>query len=169
MRLYVVRHAIATPHGVPGIEEDDRTLTEEGVRKMKRAADGMSVFGFLPDLILTSPLIRAVQTAEIIVQRLGTSIALKTVAALAPRAERQGVYREIRKHEKKLDSLMLVGHQPALGELIGEICWGSSKHFVEMKKGGVCVIDVESVRDIPRGTLRSLLTPSILGKVAKGR
>lgn len=134
---------------------------------MKRAAEGMSALDFRPDLILTSPLIRAVQTAEIIVQILGAGVKLKTVPALAPQADREGVYRELRKHEKKLESLMLVGHQPALGELIGEICWGSSKHVVEMKKGGACVIDVESVRDIPKGTLQSLLTPSMLGKVVK--
>ncbi len=60
---------------------------------------------------------------------------------------------------------MLVGHQPSLGEIAGEIVWGSPDHFLDLKKGGACAIELESVRGIPKGSLISLLTPSILRKM----
>jgi len=88
----------------------------------------------------------------------------KIIPALAPNGNRADLYAEIRNH-RKLESLMLVGHQPSLGEIAGEIAWGSSENYVEFKKGGVCAIDLESLGGIPQGTIISLLTPSILRKV----
>ena len=61
---------------------------------------------------------------------------------------------------------MLVGHQPSLGEIAGEIAWGSPEHFLELKKGGACAIELERAGIPPAGSLISLLTPSILRKIA---
>ena len=62
--LYLIRHAIAVPHGTRGVAEDDRYLTEEGIEKMKKGAAGLRALGVKPDLILTSPLARARQTGK---------------------------------------------------------------------------------------------------------
>ena len=166
MRLYIVRHAIAVPSGAPGVPDSDRPLTKEGITKMRQAAASLRNLEYVPDLLLTSPLIRARQTAEILLEAFGKSVGLKTTPALAPSGSRQELYHEIAQYAKKLNSLMLVGHQPSLGEIAGEIAWGSPEHFVELKKGGACVIEVESIQGIPKGTLISLLTPSILRKIA---
>jgi phosphohistidine phosphatase len=166
MRLYIVRHAIALPHGAPGIQDEDRTLTEEGAKKMRLAAAGLRSLGYIPELLLSSPLIRAVQTAEILLQAFGKGVEMKISATLAPSGDRQDLYSEIARYERKLDSLMIVGHQPSLGEIAGEIAWGSPEYWVDLKKGGACAIDVESVQGVPRGHLISLLTPTILRKIS---
>ena len=166
MRLYIVRHAIAIPHGTPGVKEDDRPLTKDGIRKMNEAARGLRKLGGIPDAILSSPLPRAKQTAEILVQFLGKQIPLHLTDALAPSGSHSEVYREIRRHQK-LDSLMLVGHQPSLGEIAGEIVWGSPEHYVELKKGGACAIDIEGMTPVPRGSMLWLLTASILRSLEK--
>ena len=166
MRLYIVRHAIADPHGTPGIEDDDRDLTEEGIQKMRLSAAGLRSLGYIPELLISSPLIRAIRTAEILAEAFGKGVELKISQALAPAGNRGDFYREMEQYSKKLNGLMIVGHQPSLGEIAGEIAWGSPDHFIELKKGGACAIEVGSVRATPRGSLISLLTPSILRRVA---
>ena len=165
MILYIVRHASAVPHGTPGIAEDDRPLTEDGIKKMKKAAAGLQSLGVTPNVILSSLLPRVRQTAETLQAVYGQKTPLLLVQALAPSGNRSEVYREIRNHGDA-DSLMLVGHQPSLEEIAEEIAWGSAEHYVELKKGGACALQLEEIRNIPRGTLLWLLTPSILRKTA---
>jgi phosphohistidine phosphatase len=167
MILYIVRHAIAVPRGTLGIRDDDRTLTEEGMAKMRKNAAGLRALNYLPELILSSPLPRARQTAEILLEAFEKKIDLKIAPALAPSGERVELYREVRRYEKKLKSLMLVGHQPSLGEIAGEIAFGSPECYVNFKKGGACAIEWESIRGAPGGIMLSLLTPSILRKIAQ--
>jgi phosphohistidine phosphatase len=166
MKIYIVRHAIAVPRGTPGIIDDDRPLTEEGIKKMRRVAAGLRGLDYRPGLILSSPLLRARSTAEILFEAYGRKIPLQLVLTLGPSGKRPELYRDIRNYGKDMDSLMLVGHQPSLGEIAGEIVFGSSKHYVELKKGGACVIELDDVRGTPKGRMISLLTPSILRKIA---
>jgi phosphohistidine phosphatase len=132
---------------------------------MREAAAGLRILDYVPEAVLSSPLLRARQTAELLLEIFGKGIEFKTTPSLAPSGSRQDLYREIALYDKKLKSLMLVGHQPSLGEIAGEIAWGSPDRYVEFKKGGACLIDLESVRGVPKGKLISLLTPSILRKV----
>jgi|WetSurMetagenome_2_1015567.scaffolds.fasta_scaffold171377_2 phosphohistidine phosphatase len=167
MRLYIVRHAIAAPHGTPGIPDDERPLTEEGIKKMRQVAAGLRSLEYVPELILSSPLPRAKQTAEILLEVFGQKrISLEILPALAPSGGRRELYQAIASYEKKHESLMLVGHQPSLGEIAGEIAWGSPGHSLELKKGGGCAIELAHTGEPPRGSLISLLTPSILRKIA---
>jgi len=161
LRLYIVRHAVAFPHGTPGMDEDERPLTKEGIKKMQEAAEGLRAIDCLPEAVLSSPLPRARQTAEIVLEVLGKQIPLAVIEALSPSGSRQDVFREIRRRQKS-ESLMLVGHQPSLGEIAGEIAWGSPEQYVELKKGGACALEIEGMTPVPRGSLVWLLTPSIL-------
>ena len=165
MKLYIVRHAIALPHGTPGIRDDDRTLTKEGIRKMRQTAAGLRRLNYIPGLLLSSPLVRATQTAEILLKEFGKDVKMRISPALAPSGSRTALYREIAQYAKRLDSLMIVGHQPSLGEIAGEIAWGSPENYLDLKKGSFCAIDVKSMQGIPRGSMISLLTPSILRKI----
>jgi phosphohistidine phosphatase len=165
MRLYIVRHAIAISGGFPGIRDDDRALTEDGIAKMRQSAAALCALNYVPELIMSSPLLRARQTAEILLEAFGKGIDLKITLDLAPSGTRRKLYREIALYEQKLKSLMLVGHQPSLGEIAAEIAFGSPKYPLELKKGGACAIELESMREIPRGSMISLLTPSILHKI----
>ena len=166
MRLYIVRHAIAAPRGTLGVRDEDRVLTEEGITKMRKNAAGLRALNYIPDLILSSPLPRAGQTAEILVEAFGEGIELKISSTLAPWGERGELYREIGKYGKGSESLMIVGHQPSLGEIAGEIAFGSPECYVNFKKGGACAIELDSVRGAPSGVMLALLTPSILRKIA---
>ncbi len=166
MEIYMVRHAATVPHGTPGVAEDDRPLTGEGIEKMHRASRGLAALGVLPEIILTSPLPRAKQTAEIVQATLGDKIPLKLVPALGPSGSRSELYEEMQQHENRA-SLMLVGHQPSLGEIAGEIAWGSAENCLELKKGGACCLDLLKLRPVPRGTLVWLLTPAVLRKMAR--
>ncbi len=161
MFLFIVRHAIAVPHGTPGVPEDDRPLTEEGIEKMKKVAVGLKGLNVRPDIILTSPLVRARQTADILRRTLGGKVPPVTCDALSPSGNRQEVYQALQQHSK-LDSVVLVGHQPSLGEIAGEVAWGSPEKYVELKKGGVCCIQIDDLQPIPRGTLVWLATPALL-------
>ena len=167
MRLYIVRHAIAAPHGIPGIPDDERPLTEEGIKKMRQVAAGLRNLEYIPELILSSPLPRAKQTAEILLEAFGQkSIGLEILPALAPSGSRRELYLAIASCENKHKSLMLVGHQPSLGDIAGEIAWGSPGHSLELKKGGACALELVRTGNPPGGRLISLLTPSILRKMA---
>jgi phosphohistidine phosphatase len=167
MRLYIVRHAIAAPHGTPGIPDDERPLTEEGIKKMRQVAAGLRSLEYVPELILSSPLPRAKQTAEILLEAFGQKRSgLEILPALAPSGSRRELYQAIASYEKKHTSLMLVGHQPSLGEIAGEIAWGSRGHSLELKKGGACALELVHAGEPARGSLISLLTPSMLRKVA---
>jgi phosphohistidine phosphatase len=166
MKLYIVRHAIADPHGSPGAKDEDRALTEEGIRKMHLAAAGLRRLDLIPDLILSSPLLRARQTAEILIEEFGKGMELKILPALAPSGMRRDLYASIASHGKNLNSLMLVGHQPSLGELAGEIISGAGDCFIDFKKGGVCAIEITRFGNPPSGSLISLVTPSILRSIA---
>ena len=160
MILYIVRHGIAVAHETEGVLEEERPLTEEGMEKMNKGARGLRALEVRPDLILTSPLIRARQTAEILQRVLGEAISLESIDALAS-GNHEEVYQAIQ-HRAKLDAMMLVGHQPSLGEIAGEIAWGSGEHYVELKKGGACCLQIDSLRPSPRGTMLWLLTPAVL-------
>jgi phosphohistidine phosphatase len=167
MILYIVRHAIAVPRGTLGMDDSNRALTDEGVSKMKQIAVGLHRLGCVPEIILSSPLIRARQTAEILLQAFGKGIELEIFPALAPEGARRELFREIGSLEKKrINRLMIVGHQPSLGEIAGEIAFGSSKHYIELKKGGLCTIELDSVQGTPKGILTELLAPSILRRLA---
>jgi len=164
MIIYILRHGIAVPHGTSGIAEDERPLTPEGREKMGQAARGLRKLEVMPDLILTSPLPRAKQTAEIVRTELGEKIPVETSVSLAPSGSRSQVYAELRKRAKD-ESVMIVGHQPGLGEIAGEIAWGSAQAYLELKKGGVCCLEVSEWAPVPRGALMWLLTPAILRSI----
>ena len=160
MILYIVRHSDAVPSGTPGVPEDERPLTDKGTKKMREIARGLRAVDVKPELILSSPLPRARRTAEIVVEEMGGGIPLKLTDALSPPGNRSALYREFRT-DRKLSAVMIVGHQPALGEIAGEIAWGSAEHYLELKKGGVCALEVGRLDPTPAGTLLWLLTPAI--------
>jgi phosphohistidine phosphatase len=161
LKLYIVRHGIAVEHGTSGFSEEERPLTEEGIRKMETAAAGYRKLGVIPAVILTSPLTRARQTAEILAAEYGRKVRLEVCPELSPGGSRTRLYQEIAGHAEE-ESLMLVGHEPSLGEIAGEIAFGSSGCCLELKKGGGCGLELSQVRPVPRGSLLWLLPPAFL-------
>src|SRR4051812_50057550 len=87
MRVVIIRHAIAMPHGTPGIPDDARPLTAEGERRFQRAARGLACAIGAPEVIWTSPLPRARRTAEIAAQAWGGAAPIDTPALIEARFE----------------------------------------------------------------------------------
>jgi phosphohistidine phosphatase len=168
MELYLIRHGIAQPLGQKNdFTDEKRALTPQGRDRLREAAKGLRKLGINFDLMLTSPLVRAIESAEIIADALGMDKKLITQTNnLVPGAAFDELFGEI-KQQKGIETLALVGHQPDLGELISTIVWGEGKLCVPLKKGGVCCINLTETVPALRGSLMWLLTPRQLRLIAK--
>jgi phosphohistidine phosphatase len=159
MKLYVLRHGIAVDRGTPGYERDaDRCLTPEGQEKMEQAARGMAALGLEFDLILTSPYVRARETAEIVARVLGLEERLEVCDALVPGGSRKDLFKRLK--ECAADSqLVIVGHEPDLSELIGELIAGDPNTALDLKKGSLAALSFDRPTRPETAFLEWLLTP----------
>lgn len=155
MKLYFVRHGRAEDREVWAPRDDGlRPLTDDGIERMRRSANSMRELGVKPDVIITSPLTRALQTAEIVAQTLGSE--LKEDIRLAHFGV-AGLAELVREHEQA-DSLMLVGHEPDFSTVVELITGGG---HVVVKKGSLIRVDLYALRP-PRGYLVWSIPPAIL-------
>lgn len=166
MDLFVLRHAIAVAHGAPGFEKDsDRPLTPEGVEKMNRIAKGMKALKIRPDVILTSPFPRALQTAEIAARELGLKKHLVLTEHLAVGGDPEQLVSEIRSGYSSANGVMIVGHEPYLSLLLSILLSGQANLDLVMKKGGLAKLVVEELLYGRCGALEWLLTPRVLTRL----
>lgn len=136
MELYLIRHGIAAERGTYA-NDDERPLTDEGIRKTKRVAKRLYELDIRFDLILTSPLVRARQTAEIL-QSLRLSKQLERSVYLAPEGDFDGWLEWLQSWQQEGGKqLAIVGHEPDLGEWAERLVWGEIKHHLVVKKAGV--------------------------------
>ena len=161
MELYIVRHGMAIDREDPQCPADpERYLTEEGFAKTKQVAKGVFALGATPDLLLSSPYVRAMQTAELFADALGYSKQkIRKTEALLPGNDPLGLFRELAR-EKQASSVFCFGHAPQLDEVIAYAL--GSKHVVTaLKKAGVALVELRRVSP-PSGTLAWLGTPKML-------
>lgn len=163
MMLYLIRHAIAEDRA-PGGRDEERALTPAGKQKMARATEGLRKLKIRPDLILTSPLRRAYETAEIVARGLG-GLKTKILPELAPGTDPVSIVGALRIY-RHLKTLALVGHQPGLGNFATLILTGSSSGLeLDLKKGGVACIETTRSRGGRAGVLLWLATPKLLRSI----
>ncbi|HZR26777.1 MAG TPA: phosphohistidine phosphatase SixA [Vicinamibacterales bacterium] len=162
--LYLIRHAIAAERGEAWPDDAKRPLTEDGIDRMRKAARGLSRLDVTIDLVLTSPLVRAKQTAEIVAAAIDTRPPVTVIESLAPGASYNALMADLEKHARK-SRIALVGHEPGIGELAARFI--GSRHAIEFKKGAVCRIDLEEIPPAGPGDLRWFLTPRFLRAVKK--
>ncbi len=160
MELYILRHGIAVDRGTSGYKKDaDRPLTEDGEEKMHQIAEAMLAMELRFDLILSSPLVRAEQTAQIVAGELDQEVTFTEF--LAPNANALELIREI--NDEKPQRVLLVGHEPDLSRLISLLITGSSDAAsIELKKGGLCKLTTDTLSFGQCATLNWLLTPKHL-------
>ena len=138
-KLYVLRHGIAVPHGTPGVSEEERPLTPKGAKRMRQIGRGLRRLGIKPDRIVSSPLPRAMQTAEIVADVLGMSHRVEAGDAL--RADQSAEAIRDWLFARAEQCLMIVGHNPSLSEILGLLVIGASDPLLcELKKGGVAAL-----------------------------
>lgn len=161
MELYLLRHGVAEKDR-PGLGDAQRALTQDGRRKLRQVMRAAREAKVEPTLILSSPLKRALQTAEVAQDVLGYKDEIVRSKALAPGSTVEQVWDEIRVHKDER-SLMLVGHNPLFADLSGYLL-GSAEMQVDFKKGALLRIDFEAFRARPKGTLRWYLTAKMAAK-----
>jgi phosphohistidine phosphatase len=159
MEIYILRHGIAVERGSPGYKKDsDRPLTEDGEDKMHRIAQAMVGTGMRFDLILSSPYVRAEQTAHIVAAEMDEEVALTD--SLIPGGNILELIKEV--NERKPGSVLLVGHEPDLSRLVSLLVTGGNDASIELKKGGLCRLAADKLTFGRCATLNWLLTPKQL-------
>ncbi|MHB0874835.1 MAG: phosphohistidine phosphatase SixA [Anaerolineae bacterium] len=167
MDLYLLRHAIAVERGTPGYEIDaTRPLTPEGARKMHRIAEGMTHLDIDPDVIITSPYLRARQTAEIVAEMFRLHQSVEIHDALSPGGDQARLLDDLSRRYGDHKSVILVGHEPDLSEIASTLMAGSLDASLDMRKGGLCLLTAPSLHYGQCATLKWLLTPKQLTLLA---
>jgi phosphohistidine phosphatase len=162
--LYLIRHGIAEERGEAWPDDEKRPLTDEGTEKLRKAMRGLARLGVVFDVVLSSPLVRARQTAEIVAGGVAPRPSLANVESLAPGGSFAALVADLEKYAKKT-RIALVGHEPDIGELAARLI--GSRRAVEFKKGAFCRIDVEEIPPSGPGALRWFLPPKVLVAMKK--
>ena len=162
--LYIIRHGLAEARGDAWPDDNKRPLTDEGMSRMRKSVRGLARIGVSIEVILTSPLVRARQTADIVAGGLDPRPSIVIVDSLAPTGSYAAVVKDLEKHARKC-RLALVGHEPMIGELAARLI--GSRHPIEFKKGAVCRIDVDNLPPAGPGDLQWMLPPKMMRALKK--
>ena len=161
MNLFILRHGIAVEPGTPGFENDsDRPLISKGERRLRKAATAMEKLELSFDLILSSPFVRARQTAEIIGGELKLKKRIEFFDGLVPGGNPKALIHALSELKTAPENVLLVGHEPYLSRLISLLVSGGADAAIEMKKGGLCKLEVGELRHGQCARLVWLLTPA---------
>ncbi len=163
MNLYIVRHAIAETREENNSEAEDsqRPLTDQGRKKFRKIARGLSDMGVQIDMILTSPYVRAADTAKILRKKLGLGKdQLAIMQDIAPGGDPARLVSDIGQKYGNLQGVALVGHEPGLSQLISTLLSGDPSLPITLKKGGVCCLTVDKLEYGRCATLEWLMAPS---------
>ena len=163
MEIYFVRHGIAVPSS-DEYPDADRPLTEEGKVKVRKAAKGLRLFADRFDRIYHSPLLRAVQTAELIAEESDCAETLEETKLALPAAKPKALLNFIGLFPS-LNRIMIVGHEPNIS-ITASYLLGTEKPVIEFKKGAICRIDIGQEQAFGLGQLIWHLTPKMLRKLA---
>lgn len=160
IQLYFLRHAPAVERGSEGFTEEERPLTEEGREKMILAVRGMKKLDVDFDALLSSPLIRAKQTAELVKHYLPFKGSLEIEEELAPGGTLKALLKKLGARSE--ESFLLVGHEPTLSSWIQSLLGCGSASALQMKKGSLCHLRLESPEAEAGSELIALLPPKFL-------
>ncbi len=167
MDLYIVRHAIAVEEGTPGYGDDNqRPLTDSGRKKMKKIVRGLRQLDIELDKIVTSPYVRARDTAEILASGFKMKKEIAFSDNLIPPGNFDRLIDEITE-KYAVNSLALVGHEPMLSGFISFLMTGNPNAAITLKKGGVCLLSADDSLQGRRASLQWLLTPATMLELSK--
>jgi phosphohistidine phosphatase len=163
MDIWLLRHAAAEERAPSG-RDQDRELTADGVKRARAVARGLAALGPGIELVLTSPYRRARQTAEAVVEALGLEKSFRDSRALEPGHDPGEILEEARAEGS--EAVLLVGHQPHLGILLGRIVTGDPGVEIPLKKAAVARVELDGHQ---RGSLRALLPARVLEELGRLR
>lgn len=165
MQLVLLRHGIAVDPADPDCPTDaQRPLTERGRRRTREVAGGLAALGVRVEVILSSPLVRAVQTAEIAAERLGLrSDQLRRTNALLPSSAPNGLLAEVQKLGP--GGVLCVGHAPHLDLVLAAAVTPGSAPFTALKKAGAACLELDFPPTGGRATLLWMMDPRALRRL----
>ena len=167
MDLYVLRHGLAGDRNSAGYSNDDeRPLTAKGARRMARQVRGLRSLGVSIDVIVSSPLVRATQTAEIVHEGLEMTGRLVTSNALAPGGSPSQLVSRLATGYSSADDVMVVGHEPYLSSLISVLTTGDPEPVVRLRKGALCKLRLPAPRYGRCGWIEWSMTPKQMTNLA---
>lgn len=158
MFIYVLRHGIAED-AKQGESDSSRALTSEGRKKLAFVLERAQKAGACPSIILTSPYLRAKQTARMAAQAFNRENYVVETSALIPSGSPELVWDEISEYRSE-SQVMVVGHEPLLSELVSFLLAAPGLR-VDMRKAAMVAISLESLRGGPRGVLQWMLTTKL--------
>ena len=168
MKLYLLRHGEAADRDDPQYPNDaDRPLTPTGIRRTRALARALRRLDIEPDAIFSSPLVRARETAEIVERGLRLQGRLELTEWLAPSGDVGKLMQRLDELQPKPECILLVGHEPDLSRLISLLCTGGPQLSLTLKKGGLCRLEIESLRAGRRAQLEWLLAPRWMGPIGR--
>jgi phosphohistidine phosphatase len=156
--LYLIRHGLAEERGPDWPDDTKRPLTREGISRLRSAAQGLEHLGIEFDVMLTSPLVRARQTADAMADAYGSSPSIVEIDSLAPGGRYESLLRDLGKHARRR-RIALVGHEPGIGAFAARLA--GVRQPLAFKKGAIARIDVETLPP-GDGSLCWFVTPKIL-------
>jgi phosphohistidine phosphatase len=164
--LYIMRHGIAVERGVTTVMDDaKRPLTPEGKQKMGEIASGLVRAGLEVDWVVSSPLVRARETAEIVGEAVGSKPPMDSCEALRPGGDAEALITYLAKRSNRR-RVLLVGHEPDMGELAARLIGAGRNANMPFKKGGCCLITFSEFPPKTPGHLVWWLTPRVMRKLA---
>jgi phosphohistidine phosphatase len=163
-QLFIIRHAVAEERGDAWPDDAKRPLSEDGAARMRKAARGLDRLGVTLDVVVTSPLVRAKQTADIVAAAMNPRPPIVSIESLTPDGTFQDIIADLEKQAKR-SRIAIVGHEPGIGEFAARLI--GSRHSIEFKKGAICRIDVDALPPSGPGDLRWMLTTKILRSIRK--
>ncbi len=162
--FYLLRHAIALAPEVSLVAEEERPLTPEGRKKMHKAALGMRRLEIVPELILSSPLVRAFQTAEIAQQILAPGLSIEVETELRPGGNLRALLKKLgRRSEEKI---LCVGHEPAMSYWAQDLLGCGRGASIRMQKAALCHLLLDFSAVPPAVELQALYPPRALRRLA---
>lgn len=162
LELYLIRHGVAAERGDEYPDDSKRPLTSRGIAALKKEAKALAHLGVDFDQIISSPLVRTKQTADVFAQTLPSKPSVAVSDSLAPAGAPAAVFQELAKYMRK-ERIALVGHEPNMGELAARLI--GARAPLAFKKGAICRIDFEVFPPKGSGSLRWFLPPRMLRKL----
>jgi len=162
--LYLVRHGIAEERGPEWPDDSKRPLSTEGKLRMETQVNGLEKLGVEIEEVLTSPLVRTRQTAEILAKGLSSRPKVTELPALAPGHSAKEVLAALKAYAKR-SRIALVGHEPGIGDLSAALI--GARTPITFKKGAVALVKVERLPpDAGSGAFCWFLPPKILRQLS---
>jgi phosphohistidine phosphatase len=157
MKITIIRHAIAVARGTEGIPDDERPLTKKGRRRFRETARGLAQICDRPDVLLTSPLPRATETAGIAAKAWGR--VTPTEEPVLANADIDDILAVLARYSPD-QRVAIVGHEPTLSNLLARLLGSGANERFTLRKGGVAQVDTSE--PLEGGRLEWFLRPRIL-------